>query len=159
MSAAAALAAPHRDPSSGRFCPGNPGGRLRQVAALGREQAESLLRLAIDDVAPWLRPHLQAAQQHAQQLVDALAVTSPELVALCGDEAKARLLAAACLTEGSRVDCPRETSAEWREEARAWLREARQIALTRRGLARDTPKPAHNPLLAAIEAAGAEAAE
>lgn len=158
-SAAAVLAAPHRDPATGRWKSGNPGARLRQVAALGRAEAESLLRLPVDDVAPWLRPHLQDAQRHAQQLVDSLQVASAELVALAGDEAKARLLAAACFTEGARVGCDPETAAAWRKEAREWLREARQSALTRKGLARDTPKPAHNPLLAAIEAAGSGAAE
>lgn len=157
--AAAALAAPYRDPRTGRFGPGNPGARLRQVAALGRAEAESLLRLPADSVAPWLRPHLPDAQRHAQQLIDGLAVATPELVALCGDEAKARLLAAACLTEGARLDCDAETAAAWREESRAWMREARQSVLTRRGIAKETPRPAHNPLLAAIEAAGSEAAE
>jgi hypothetical protein len=139
--AAAALAAPYRDPQTGRWGPGNPGARLRQAAALGKAEAESLLRLPLESVAPWLRSHLQAAQAHAQQLVDALPVKSAELVALAGDEAKARLLANACMTEGSRVDCNAETSAAWREEARAWLREARQCALTRKGLARDIPTP------------------
>jgi hypothetical protein len=158
-SAAAELAAPYRDPKTGRFGAGNPGARLRQVAALGRAEAESLLRLPVDEVAPWLRSHLETAQRHAQQLVDSLAVPTPELVALCGDEAKCRLLAAACLTEGSRVGCDPKSAAAWREESRAWLREARQCVLTRKGVARDTPKAAHNPLLAAIEAAGSEAAE
>jgi len=137
-SPAAELAAPYRDPRTGRFGAGNPGGRLRQVAALGRAEAESLLRLPLESVAPWLRAHLQAAQQHAQALVDALPVASAELVALCGDEAKARLLANAALTEGARSGCSVDDARAWREEARAWLREARQSAITRKGLAKDS---------------------
>lgn len=136
---AAVAAAPHRDPKTGRWTPGNPGARLRQVVALGREVAGSLLRLEPDAVAPWLRPHLVAAQEHAQRLVDALPVKADELVALCGDEAKARLLGSAALAEGCRAGIDAETARAWREEARAWLKEARQCALTRKGLGRDLP--------------------
>lgn len=154
-SQAAELAAPYRDPHTGRFGAGNPGGRLRQVAALGRAEAESLLRLPLESVAPWLRGHLQAAQQHAQALVDALPAASAELVALCGDEAKARLLANAALTEGARDGISTDDARAWREEARAWLKEARQTVLTRKGVARDTPKPASSetPWLVSKDAA------
>lgn len=149
-SAAAELAAPFRDPKTGYFTAGNPGGRLRQVAALGKLEAESLLRLASDAVASFLRPHLSQAQDHAQALVNALPVASAELVALCGDEAKARLMASACLTEGAREECTPAEARAWREEARSWLREARQIVLTRKALARDIP-PAPSDGLAALE--------
>lgn len=134
---AAEAAAPHKDPATGRWLPGNPGSRLRQLAAIGRQEAESLLRLPVETVAPWLRAHLERAQRHAQELVDALPAHTAELVALCGDEAKARLMAAAALTEGAREDCPPPVAREWREEARAWMREVRQIVLTRKGLMRD----------------------
>ncbi|HEY0464996.1 MAG TPA: hypothetical protein VGC79_12335 [Polyangiaceae bacterium] len=50
--AAAELAAPFRDPKTGHFTAGNPGGRLRQVAALDKLEAQSLLRLSADVVAP-----------------------------------------------------------------------------------------------------------
>jgi hypothetical protein len=105
--------------------------------------AESLLRLGADTVAPWLRPHLGDAQRHVQALIDALPVVTDELVGLCADEARARLFASACATEGARVDCDAETARAWRQEAREWQREARQVVLTRRAVQRDTPtKPA-----------------
>lgn len=156
---AAELAAPHRDPATGRWKQGNPGSRIRQLAALGRAEAQSLLRLAPDSVAPWLRSHLQSAQQHVQELVNAMGPRPPaELVALAGDEGKARLMANAALTEGSREGTDAKTAREWREEAMKWFREARQSALVRKGLARDMPpRDAPNSLLAAIEAAGDEA--
>lgn len=136
--ALADLAGPVRDPQTGRWTPGNPGARLRMIAALGRAEAESLLRLDPASVAPWLRPHLADAQAHAQALVDALPVHSAELVALCGDEAKARLMAAAALTEGAREGTDSKEAAAWREEARGWMREARQVVLTRNAIARQT---------------------
>lgn len=132
-------AAPYRDPSNGRFGAGNPGGRLRQMAALGKLEAESLLRLKPDAVAPWLRGHLGDAQRYVQGLVDGLPAKTSELLALCGDEAKARLLGNAALTEGSRDGVDAETAAAWRKEAREWMREARQTVLTRKAIARDTP--------------------
>lgn len=135
--AAAALAAPYRDPKTGRFGAGNPGGRLRQVAALARVTADSLLRLAVPDVAPWLRGHLQDAQRHAQALIDTLPSATDELVGLCADEARARLMATACLTEGARSECTPAQAREWREEARSWMREVRQIVLTRRAVVKD----------------------
>lgn len=139
---AAALAAPFRDHATGRFTAGNPGGRLRAVAALGRLEAESLLRLAADSVAPFLRPHLSQAQRYAQELVDALPGHTADLVALCGDEAKARLMASACMTEGARQECTPPEARAWREEARAWMREVRQVVLTRKALSRDIDPPA-----------------
>lgn len=139
-SAAAEAAAPYRDPRTGRFTAGNPGGRLRQLGALARVEAESLLRLLPADVAPWLRGHLADAQAHVQRLIDALPNPTDELVALCGDEAKARMLAAAALTEGSREGCDPATARAWREEARSWMREVRQVVLTRMAVARETPK-------------------
>lgn len=139
---AAELAAPYRDPTTGRFGAGNPGGRLRQAAALGKLEAESLLRLPVTAVAPWLRPHLADAQAFVQGLVDALPAKTGELVALCGDEAKARLFASAALSEGSREGIDPETAAAWRKEAREWMREARQTVLTRKAIARDTPPEA-----------------
>lgn len=135
------LAAPVRNPQTGRWSPGNPGARLRMIAALGKAEAESLLRLDPASVAPWLRPHVTEAQEHAQALVDALHVHTAELVALCGDEAKARLMAAAALSEGAREGTDPKTAAAWREESRAWMREARQIVLTRNAIARQTPAP------------------
>jgi len=141
---AAVAAAPYRDPKTGHFGSGNPGGRLRQLAALGRAEAESLLRLPVESVAPWLRSHLADAQEHAQRLVDALPIVTDELVALCGDEAKARLMAGAALTEGARESCSSELAFEWRNEARAWMREARQVVLCRRAVIRDT-SPAEGP--------------
>ena len=143
------LAAPVRDPQTGRWLPQNPGGRLRMIAALGKAEAESLLRLEASAVAPWLRPHLSAAQAHAQGLVDALVVPTAELVALCGDEAKARLMAAAALSEGAREGTDAKTAAAWREEARAWMREARQTVLTRSAIARQTrPETETDPVAA-----------
>jgi hypothetical protein len=136
---AAELAAPYRDPRNGRFGAGNPGGRLRQVAALARVTAESLLRLETAQVAPFLRGHLGDAQRHAQALVDVLPATTDELVALCADEARARLMANACVTEGSKAECTADEARAWREEARAWLREVRQIVMTRRAVAKETP--------------------
>jgi hypothetical protein len=139
---AAELAAPYRDPATGQFGPGNPGGRLRQLAAIAKAEAEGLLSLPMASVAPWLRPHLLAAQTHAQRLVDALLVPTDELVALCGDEAKARMLSNAALTEGAREDCPPDIAFAWRKEAREWMREARQVVLTRKAVARETPPDA-----------------
>lgn len=138
-SASAALAAPFKDPATGRFTAGNPGGRLRQLAALGKLEAESLLRLSPDSVAPWLRPHLSGAQSFVQQLVDNLPARTAELVALAGDEGKARLMAAAALTEGSRDGVDPKAAREWRDEARHWMREARQVVLTRKAIERETP--------------------
>lgn len=136
--AVAALAAPHRDPRTGQWRSGNPGGRLRQLKALEVTEAESLLALPIDQVAPWLRPHLGEAQEHVQELVDALGTSPPaELVALCADEARARLFARACATEGARLGCSPAEARAWREEARAWLRESRQIVLTRKAVERE----------------------
>ncbi len=146
--AAAEAAAPFRNPANGRFGAGNPGGRLRQIAALGKLEAESLLRLKPDAVAPWLRAHLADAQRYVQGLVDALPAKTSELLALCGDEAKARLLANAALSEGSREGVDAETSTAWRKESREWMREARQTVLTRKAIARDTTpdKPAESSL-------------
>lgn len=90
-------------------------------------------------MASWLRAHLIAAQAHAQALVDSLPAATEELVGLCADEARARLMASACMTEGSREDCPPKVAREWREEARAWAREVRQTVLTRKAVARETP--------------------
>ncbi len=155
----AAAAAPYQDPATGRFTAGNPGGRLRQLAKVGRMEAESLLRLPVMSVAPWLRPHLHAAQHHAQALVDSLPSLSAELVELAGDEAKARLMASAALTEGAREDCPPDVAKEWRAEARAWFREVRQTVLTRRGVARDVPfRAVSSSITAAIEASADRAA-
>ncbi len=134
----AALAAPFQDPITKRFTAGNPGGKLKRLKALEVATAESLLRLDADKVAPWLRPHLDDAQEHAQGLISGLRVASDELVALCADEARARLFASACSTEGARLDCPAEDAREWRKEAREWIREARQVALTRKALERET---------------------
>lgn len=131
------LAAPVRDPHTGRFTSGNPGGRLRQLAALGKAEAASLLRLPVDAVAPWLRSSLSEAQQLVQELIDALPAQKADLVALCADEARARMMASAALSEGAREDCPPDVARAWREEARAWMRESRQVALTRKALARD----------------------
>lgn len=138
---ASAAAAPYRDPKTGKFGAGNPGGRLRQLAALARFEAESLLALAPDAVAPWLRPHLGKAQNHVQALVDALPAQTAELVALCALEAKSLLLANAAVTEGARTDTPPAVAKAWREEARAWMRELRQFALTRKAIARDVEPP------------------
>lgn len=140
-SPAAEAAAPFKDPQNGRFTAGNPGGRLRQLAALARVTAGSLLKLESPEVAPWLRPHLLDAQRHVQALIDALPAATDELVALCADEARARLMISACTTEGAREQCDAKTAREWREEARLWMREARQIVLTRKAIAKDTPKP------------------
>jgi hypothetical protein len=140
-SPAAALAAPFKDPSNGQFTAGNPGGRMRQVAALAKVTAASLLRLPADSVAPWLRPHLIAAQDHTQALVDGLPVATDEVVGLCGDEGRARLFASACAAEGARADTDAETSRAWRQESREWAREVRQTLLTRKAVIRDTPIP------------------
>lgn len=134
----AVAAAPVNDPVTGRFLPDNPGARLRQMAALARATAESLLRLPVDSVASWLRPHLRAAQAHAQRLCDALPSQSEELLGLVGDLARARLMATAAITEGAREDCDPATAAEWRSEARAWLKESRALTLTLRAIAKDT---------------------
>ena len=153
-SPAAVLAAPYRDPVTGRFGAGNPGGRLRQVAVLAQVEARSLLRLPADSVAPWLRPHLADSQRHVQALVDALPVATDELVALCGDEGRARLFASACASEGSRQG-DTEAAREWRKESREWAREARQVVLTRRAVIRDTGAPnTKNSVIDAIHAAG-----
>lgn len=130
----AEMAAPFKDPSTGRFTAGNPGGRLRQAALIERLEAESLLRLPVASVAAWLKPHLQAAQAYAQGLVDSLPARTSELVALCGDEAKARLLANAALTEGAREGLSHAQAQAWREESRAWMREVRQVVLTRKAI-------------------------
>jgi hypothetical protein len=152
---AAELAAPFKDPRTGQFTAGNPGGRLRQVAALGKQEAESLLKLAPEAVAPFLRPHLAAAQDHAQELVDGLPAATAELVALAGDEAKARLMTSACLTEGARAECTPPEARAWREEARSWMREVRQVVLTRKAVARELGELPPDPeafTRAAIEA-------
>ena len=125
--ASAVGAAPVNDPVTGHFLPQNPGARLRQIAAIGRATAESLLRLPVDSVAPWLRPHLSAAQDHAQRLVDALPAQTEELIGLVGDLARCRLLAAACVTEGAREECTPDEGREWRDESRQWMKEARAI--------------------------------
>jgi len=140
-SPAAELAAPYRDPSNGRFGAGNPGGRLRQVAALARVTAESLLRLESADVAPWLRGALLDGQKHVQGLIDALPVATEELTAIAADLARARLLAAACLSQGCREDTDPDAASKWRDESMKWTREARSLALTLRALSRDTQKP------------------
>ncbi len=135
----AAQAGPVQDPKTGRFVPGNPGGRLRQARAIARAEAESLLRLAPEAVAPWLRGHLHAAQVHAQELVDSLGDRPDvELVALAGDVAKARLMAAACLTEGGKGACTPDEARAWRDEAKAWAREVRQSVLVFRAAKRET---------------------
>ncbi|MEO7033102.1 MAG: hypothetical protein ABI548_04625 [Polyangiaceae bacterium] len=152
--AASELAAPYRDPGTGRFGAGNPGGRLRQVAALGKLEAASLLRLPADSVTPFLRPHLVDAQRYVQALVEGLPAATDELIALCGDEARARLLAAACAAEGARQGCDPEAARAWRQESREWAREVRQTLLTRKAIVRDTPKPADS--LDAHEAAARE---
>ena len=150
--AAAELAAPYRDPSTGRFGAGNPGGRLRQVAALAKVEAASLLRLPAEHVAPFLRPHLGDAQRHVQALVDALPVPTDELIALCGDEARARLMAAACAAEGARETCTPDEARAWRQEAREWSREVRQTLLTRKAIERDTKPASQLTGLAALRA-------
>jgi hypothetical protein len=133
----AALAAPIRDPHSGQFVPGNPGGRLRQLKALSEARAGELIALDPAKVAPWLRPHVAAAQDHARALVAELVVQSERLNALVLDFARVRFLAQAALAEGAREDCDPETSAKWREEALRWLREVRQLTLTVTGLERE----------------------
>lgn len=135
--AVSALAAPFRDPVTGYFTGGNPGGKLKQLAALARVTAESLLRLEPAHVAPWLRPHLSEAQAHCQRLVDALPAKTDELLSLCGDEARAGMFSVACLSEGAREGCTPDEAREWRKEGREWMREARQVVLTRKALARD----------------------
>lgn len=137
--AAAELAAPFRDPRTGHFTAGNPGGRLRQVAALGKLEAESIFALSVDDVAPWLRGDLAKAQRHVQGLIDALPAQTDELVALCALEARCLLLANACVTQGARADVTPVEAREFREEARTWMRELRQFALTRKAIAQATP--------------------
>ncbi|HEU4544637.1 MAG TPA: hypothetical protein VFR23_26155 [Jiangellaceae bacterium] len=137
--AVSALAAPFKDPATGRFMAGNPGGRLRQLRALARVTAESLLRLEPDHVAPWLRPHLSEAQAHCQRLVDALPAKTDELLSLCGDEARAGMFSVACLSQGASDDCSPAEARAWRDEGRAWMREARQVVLTRKAIARDVP--------------------
>jgi hypothetical protein len=142
----AALAAPHQDPKTGRWLAGNPGARLRQLKRLADVEAASLLALRSDDVAPWLRPHLSRAQDHVQSLVDGLGEMQrddAELVSMCGDEGKARLMLNAALTEGARVGCSAAEARRWREEARAWLREVRQVVLTRKAVQREVA--AHPP--------------
>lgn len=154
--ALAALAAPVRDPVTGRWLAGNPGGRLRQAKALGRIEAESLLHLHPDAVAPWLRPHLVVAQEYVQRLVDRLgpACDDDELVALAGDVGKARLMAGACMTEGAKTECSPGEASAWREEARAWMREVRQSVLLFRAAKREAQanRPARPAVLAAIDA-------
>ena len=105
-SPAAALAAPFQDPVTKQFLPGNPGGKLKQAAALANVEAESLLRLPVDSVAPWLRGHLARAQGHVQKLVESLPAQTEELVGLCGDEAKARD------TKGSAISVTRSAGSE-----------------------------------------------
>lgn len=140
--AVAALAAPFQDPKTKRFVAGNPGGKLKQLKRLEVTTAESLLKLEADKVAPWLRPHLADAQRHVQALIDALPTPSDELVGLCADEARARLFASACATQGAEAACDAETARAWRQEAREWIREARQVVLTRRAVVRETPPEA-----------------
>jgi hypothetical protein len=140
----AVAAAPVNDPVTGRFVPENPGGRLRQLAAIAKATSESLLRLPVDSVASWLRPHLKAAQDHAQRLCDALPAPTEELIGLVGDLARARLMATAAVTEGAREECDPATAAEWRSEARAWMKEARALTLTLRAIAKDTASDDNN---------------
>ena len=59
--------------------PATQRGRLRQLAALARVTAGSLLKLESPEVAPWLRPHLLDAQRHVQALIDALPAATDEL--------------------------------------------------------------------------------
>jgi len=154
----AALAGPVRDPENGQFVPGNPGGRLRQFKALAKAESESLLRLRPDEVIPWLRGHLQDAQEHAQRLMDALPTLDEELVGLCADEARARLMARAAMAEGCRDGTPLETAREWRKESREWSREARQVFLTRKAALRDLAEqpPTDDPMHREILGAGKE---
>jgi hypothetical protein len=141
----AGLAGPVRNPEDGRFVAGNPGGRLRQFRALARAESESLLRLTTDQVAPWLRGHLADAQDHAQRLIDALPVQDEELLGLCADEARARLMSRAALAEGCRDGADPEIAREWRKESREWSREARQIFLTRKAALRDVDPDDRSP--------------
>jgi hypothetical protein len=87
--------------------------------------------------------------------MDALPTLDEELVGLCADEARARLMARAALAQGCHGECPPDVAAAWRKESREWSREVRQIFLTRKHALRDIdPADRSDPHRAVFEAFG-----
>jgi hypothetical protein len=129
----AALAAPDRDPETGRFTPGNAASRLRTL----KRQAKALPWLDEARCEPWLAPYVVAAKEHAADLLADLPRDAGPLLAPIAEElAGARVVYRALLAKGLEGD------AKALESARGWLREVRQHALALEGLAR---KPLAKP--------------
>lgn len=123
----AALTAPDRDPTTGRFAPGNAASRLRAL----KRRAKSLPWLDEARCEPWLAPYVVAAKEHAADLLADLPRDAGPLLAPVAEElAGARVVYRALLARGLEGD-PGAL-----ESARAWLRECRQHALALEGLSR-----------------------
>ena len=126
----AALTAPDRDPSTGRFVPGNAASRLKAL----KRRARALPWLDEARCAPELAPYVVAAKEHAADLLADLPRDAGPLLGPVAEElAGARIVYRALLAKGLEGD-PAALDA-----AKAWLRECRQHALALEGLSR---KPA-----------------
>ena len=137
----AVLAAPLRDPSTGRFQPGNDFSRLRTLKAA---YDVGFVGLNPDKVSPWLRPFVELARRDASRLIEEVgAEGSPSLTGLAEATANAQAFARGLLAAGAEGD------AEAMEAARHWLREYRQLLLALRAEAR-TPLRAQD--LPAVDA-------
>ena len=123
----AGLTAAERDPTTGQFRPGNTVSRRRKI----RRIAKSLPWLDPNEAEPWLAPFLRAAKEHAVDLLAEVSDLGPIVAGVAEELALARVMARALVQLGAKGD------RKALEEARGWLREARQAALALEGLARD----------------------
>lgn len=119
---ASGLAAPDRDPTTGQFQPGNTASRRRKIKRL----AKSLPWLKPADAEEWLRPFLVAAKSHAVDLLADVADHGPVVAGVAEELALARVVARALIAEGARKGGDPKAL----NDARQWMREARQFALT-----------------------------
>jgi hypothetical protein len=136
---------PDRDPHSGRFTAGNAASRRRTLKRAGKQ----LAFLSPDKLAPWAQPYAEAAREHAGDLLADLGMVGPMASPLAEELASARLVYRALLALGLAGDIAALA------EARQWLREARQTAITLEALARaergsQQPQDPHAAVFAAF---------
>ena len=120
------VAAPFKDASTGRFVKGNKAAKRKRL----KKVAGRLGALDPATAAPWLRPWILEAREHAAKLLADLPFQTEELSAVAVELAEARAMRAALM----RLASDGEGDDEARVEARHWLREARQHAIAFRGL-------------------------
>lgn len=118
--------AAERDATTGRFLPRNQAARRRTL----KRVAHQLAGLDPAACAPWLRPFVTLAGDHAAALLGELPIQTAATRALAVDTATACAVYRGLLALGAAGD--REALAE----SRAWLREHRQSVIALTGLAR-----------------------